>query len=172
MNKKAISPVIGSVILIVIVIAAGVSVWIFTENLIEDEIDDTSACFNIFEKVKLNDRYTCYNTNSNKLDLSLEVGDVDLEELIIVISGDRKSETIKIEEEDKVISSFYPYGKSNGDKVSLPTENSGETYTLEVLERGFSGKPDAIEVYPVIDGTKCEKSDSINEIESCFSLAN
>ena len=49
------------------------------------------------------------------------------------------------------------------DLIKLPGKNSGLTY----ISTEFSSTPDSVKITPVIDGNKCEVSDSVLEIYSC-----
>ncbi|MBL7059347.1 hypothetical protein ISS08_02755, partial [Candidatus Pacearchaeota archaeon] len=59
-NKKGMSVIVGSMILILLVIVTGLVVWNIVSNLIDEELGDVESCFGVFEQVTLNERYTCY----------------------------------------------------------------------------------------------------------------
>lgn len=174
MFKRAISPVIATVIMIAIVIVGGITVWVFINDLLEENIEETEACFGIFDKVQINERYTCFDSANEELDVSIAVGEVDLSSLIISVSGNRKTLSYELGEGPaKVVTNIYPYGGSEGDAVNLTGADSGATYSINLdSETGadMEGGVDSVEIYPSVKGKKCGKTDSMTEVESCLAL--
>jgi flagellin-like protein len=165
MNNKGISGVVATVIMIALVLAAVAIVWGVVTNLISTQLEESGSCFNIFGKLTLNSAYTCYNTSNNEFLFSIGIGDIDIEKVVVSISaqGTTKSYTLTGTEADIGLLS-YP-GRNN--LVKIPDKNGGLTY----ITSEFASKPDSIRISPVIAGTQCEVSDSIQNIESCSLLA-
>lgn len=86
-NKKAISGVIAAVIMIAVVMAAVIIVWGAVIPMVREQLKGTESCFGIFEKVTINSMYTCYNSSSNSFQFSINIGDIDVEKVIVSISG-------------------------------------------------------------------------------------
>lgn len=107
--KKALSTVISVVLLTVLVIVSTAIVWGIVKNLIEDKIGESEACFGVFDKVILDDYYTCYNYTSKELHIAVDRGDIELDELIISISGEGKSETVKITPTSSLVTCMKNY---------------------------------------------------------------
>ena len=164
-NKKGLSGVIAAVILIALVITAIAIVWVFVGNLVEEKLEGSGSCMDIFGKVSLNNRYTCYDFSSNEARFSISIGDIDVNEVLVSISGDGTTKSFKITNEEKQIDDLvnYPDGSAI---IKLPGKNAGLTYTAT----GFLNQPDLIEIAPIIKGKKCGVSDSLSEIDSCLSL--
>ena len=59
-NKKGVSGIVATVIMIALVIAIGGVVWAVVNNLVSEQLDDAGSCFNIFEEVSFNNQYTCW----------------------------------------------------------------------------------------------------------------
>lgn len=166
MKKRGMSMIISAVIMILLVLIAMGLVWVAVKNIVDEGVGETESCFGIFGKVDINDRYTCYNSSSGEVQFSVDIGDIDVEKVIVSISTIGGSSSIEIYE-----GAVYPNVKDyNGDYnlgISFPGKNSGRTYVAS----GFSQKVDSIMIAPVINGRMCDSSDSTNEIYDCLLIA-
>ncbi|MFH1310901.1 MAG: hypothetical protein ABIH65_00665 [Nanoarchaeota archaeon] len=169
-NKKGVSDIIATVILIALVMAVTGIVWIVVNNFIKDQTGDAGACFGLFEKVTFNDRYICYDSDSDELQFSINVGDVDVDAILVGVSGKEAGVSFKLKKEPSAVSNVYMYPDHNT-MVRSPGPNSGLTYFFDIVEAGLSEEPDVIQISPVIDGKQCEVSDLITEIDNCAILA-
>lgn len=164
-NRKGLSSIVTTVILIALSLAGVVIVWGFVNNFINDEIGSSQSCFGNYDKVKLNKQYTCYEAlegGGYNLRFSLSVGDIDVDKVTVLVSSESAVKSYVITNENQTISGLtkYPSGISS---VTLPEKNSGISYRAT----GFDSKIDSIEIAPTIDGNLCEVSDSFAEIDNC-----
>lgn len=162
MNSKGISGIIATVLLIALTLAVVAIVWGVVTNLVSEKLDEAGSCFDIFEKVELNPTYTCYNTSNGEFLFSISVGDINLESIVVLVSGQgtTKSYTLTKEVNTGLGLLRYPQRDAN---VKMPGNNSGLTY----ISDEFESKPDSIRISPVIGGTQCDVVDSILTIERC-----
>ncbi len=168
MKKRGLSAVISAIIMIALTIAAIAIVWAFVDQLIKAQKDRTTSCSNIYGKITINNRYTCYNSSSKEFKFSVKIGDIDIDELLVSISGDMNSKSFKLDNEEKSIAALK--NTIGGSLVKLPGKNGGSTYIYNMTGGGFSGKPDSIELAPIINEKQCEVSDSSSEIDDCLLL--
>jgi len=159
-KKRGLSGVITTIILIALVLAAVAIVWVTVNNLLTDRLSAAESCMNIFEKVEINDLYTCYDDPNFQFSISIK--DIIVDEVIVSVSGGGATKSYTLTNEEQSISGLGPYPSGSGN-VKLPGKNSGSTY----VSSDFSSTPDSIKVAPVIDGNQCEVSDSVVEIYSC-----
>src|SRR3989344_5177152 len=61
-NKKGLSQVVTTVILIALALAAVAVVWVVVNNLVNKKLSEAGTCADIIDKVELNSMYSCYNT--------------------------------------------------------------------------------------------------------------
>ncbi|MHA1988097.1 MAG: hypothetical protein ACW98D_15790 [Promethearchaeota archaeon] len=160
-NHKAVSGVIVAVIMIALVMAATVIVWTVVNNLIKGKLGNVESCFGIFEKITINSRYTCYNDTSKEFQFSINIGDIDVDKVIVSISREGTTNSFEI---PSATSGLVNYPSGSGD-VILPGKNSGLTYIYSVAQ-----SPDLIKIAPIINGKQCEVSDLLLEIDDCSSL--
>ena len=87
-NRKGISGVITAVIMIALVLVAAVIVWVVVRNIVQGQLTGVESCFGVYGKVTINNRYTCYNSSSNKFQFSVNIGDIDVSAVLVSISGE------------------------------------------------------------------------------------
>ena len=174
-NKKAVSGVITTVLLIALSLVAIGVVWGVVNSLISEKTDNVEACIGNFDKVELNGRYICYNTSAEELQVSINIGDIkSVNKVIIYVEGDGSTSSFELTDTDTAYTNVknYPAGSYGDANVKLPGKNSGKTYvvnTTALLGSGIS--PDSIKILPFIGGQECQASDVVNEIISCDLLA-
>ena len=90
MNKRGISTIIGTIIMVALVMAAGAIIWGVISSSIEKQTESTQSCFNTFGKISIDGRYTCYDDDtpgSEFFQFSITRGDIDLQEIVVLISS-------------------------------------------------------------------------------------
>lgn len=183
MEKKAISGVIAAVLMIALVMASISIVWVVVNNIVEDKLSEAGSCFDVFDKIEIDDRYTCYTMKEdgsdsegktiyvpNELNFSISVGDIDVQEILVSISSSGKAESFNLKPgfTDPNVKS---YGNNYGDQINFPGKNSGQTYSFN-LDRVDMGKPTSIQIAPIIGGNTCEVADSLQFIDNCLALVD
>jgi len=169
LNRKAISGVIAAVILIALTVGIISIVWVVVNNLVTTELEGAQSCFGVFEKVTINNQYTCYDSSSNMFQFSISVGDLEAEEVLVSISGEGQSKSFKITNTASIIDNVLNY--TGGQSIILPKTNSGLTYVYDLTAGGFSSSPDKVEIAPIINKKQCGVSDSLSDIENCLLLS-
>lgn len=167
MKKKGLSAVVATLMLVLLAIALVGILWGVISNLVSDKLGATQSCLDVFEKVTLNDQYTCYNRTSKETRFSISIANIEVDEVIVSISAEGQTKSLKITNENKTISNLKPYKGNYGENVTLPDKNAGLTYVYNMTGVGFSEEPDSIKIAPTIKGTQCDVSDSILEIWYC-----
>jgi hypothetical protein len=163
-NSKGISGVVAAVLMIALVMVIAVIVWVVVRNIVQSQIGSVESCFEVYDKVTLNNRYTCYNSNTGEFQFSIKIADIDVDKVIISVSseGSTNSYTLTNEDQQDIELTLYP----SGGEIKLPKRNAGLTYVTDI-----STKPDLIQIAPVVNGQQCEVSDSLSEIDDCSTLA-
>lgn len=169
-SKKGLSLVISTLLIILLVLLATAIVWRVVTKMINSQIDESEACFGIFDKVKLNLEYTCYNSTSKELQFSIDLGDVEVDSVLVSVFTKEKSKSFEITTEETQIENLKNYDGSNN--IKLPEKNAGLTYFYDLSGAGFSEWPKNIEIAPIVNKNQCEVSDSLNEIDDCVIFNN
>jgi hypothetical protein len=171
-NKKSLSSVIATVLLILLVTAAMAIVWVFVNNIIKNRTEGTQSCFDVesSEKVTLNGYYTCSNLTKGEVQFSINIGDAEIDSLVISILVNGNSKSFTLTNNDSAVTNLRPYNGTAGDLVKLPGKNEGKTYVASGF--GAAEKVDWIKIAPVIDKKQCDASDSTYNVVDCSLLAN
>lgn len=177
-SKKGISGVITAVIMIALVIAATSIIWTIVNNLVRDKLEEAGSCFDAFEKVNINNRYTCYNITNpasgdpNELHVSIGVEDISLTAILVSIA-DKEGNSKSFKLSDTALTENYlkDSGGTYGEPVLMPEKNSGKTYILNTDLLGI-GYPSLIQVAPVSGGKQCEVADALAQIDDCKALVS
>jgi hypothetical protein len=164
-QRKALSTVLATVIIVGITVAMGAIIWGVVSNLVEKNLEESQACFGILDQVKLNKDYTCYNQTSDKLQFSLIVGDIDINGILVSVAFGGRSQSATLNDSIQNLANIKNY-PSGSDGVKIPDKNAGLTY----LFSGITSKPLSISIIPIIGGEQCGSTDTLHEIDDCTSL--
>ncbi len=164
-NIKGISSIIATLLLIVLTIVLIVVVWTVVNNLVKDKISQSSACFGNFEKVTLNDLYSCYNSSSNQMQFSLNIGDIEVDSVVVSVSSPAESKSFTITNDLQTVAGVKYL--SGATLIKLPGKNSAITYLFDWTG---SGTPNSVQIAPIISTQQCSVSDSITTIDNCALL--
>jgi len=164
-SKRSQSGVIGAVLLILIVIVTAMVVMSFVVPFVKKQLEGTGG-LEVIGKIEItnNLQYTCYN--STNMSLQIHYGDIEnlTQGFQVTINSEGSSKSFDI------ISGTTADNISMLDgteKLILPGKNEERTYVLE----GIDTIPDSIEIYPIlINGDRCEASDSLTSISTCSAL--
>lgn len=167
-NKKGLSQILATMMIIIMVLVAASIVFSVVRNLISGELESSESCFGNFGEVTINRQYTCNDFDLNEVRFLINVGEVDLDGLLVSISGNSGTKSFKITNE--AISFVKTYNGLYGDVINPPKENSGLTYIVNLNEIGIESA-DSITIAPIIKGTQCEVSDLLSRIDNCKLLA-
>jgi flagellin-like protein len=161
--KKGVSGIITTVVLIALALAIVAVVWVVVKNIVEGRVAHSEACFDVFEKVRINEIYTCWDSEANQFQFSISIGDIEVDEILIAIGSEAMQKSIRITSGGGTVEGVSNY-RGDSNIIKTPGKNAGLTY----IYSGTATKPDYIEIAPVVDGKQCDISDSLYEIESCY----
>lgn len=160
-NKKAMSQVIGAVLMIALAVGLVAAVWGIINSFVSERLDKTGSCYSIIGKTHLNPDYTCYNASGNYFQVSVTFDEVELDSIFLAIVTEDSSEVFQLTNESKTMENIRPY---NGEEteVSMPKPESGKTYIID-----SENKPSRVQIAPRTGGTTCDVSDTIDSIATC-----
>ena len=166
-SKRGLSTVIASLLLILLTIALVGIIWTAVTKLVNTEIDK-SDCLDSVGKVNLNHQYICYNGTSKELMFSISLGDIEVEEVAVAVSGGGIQKSFMIKDENSTINYLRPLIGVGA--VALPEKNSGTSYFYNIIAAGFPEDPDSLAISPKIGGNLCSPTDSADEITPCYAM--
>ncbi len=170
-NKKGLSQVIGTLIMITMVIVLITIVWVAVNKMTNKAVEDSESCFDIAGKANINNAYTCWRDSANpkELQFSISLGDINPGAVLVSVStiSTKKSYTINSDGTSTYTSvANYAISPSYGGELTGLTANSGQTY----ITRDFEiVKPDSVELFLIFGEKQCSASDVLYEIDDCSS---
>lgn len=165
--KKGMSQIIATMIMVMLVIVVSAIVFNFVSNLTNERIKSSEACFGNYGKITIDNRYTCYNSTSNEVQVFISVGDISVDSFLVSVSANSGAKSFEIKDGD---SNFIrEYSGNYGGSISVPGKNSGKTYIINLDTLGLSNAK-SVSIAPVIGGNQCEVSDSVGQIDNCLLL--
>src|SRR3989344_4987590 len=178
-NKKSLSTVIATVLLILIVLGLFAVIWIGVKSYINSNIHKTQSCSRSnLDKITLVNDFTCFDTTNNVLFFRAEVGDVEIDRLLVSLEGGGSKRSFEIENLKQscvggnCLKNFVncPGSSPSGtDNLNLK-KNVGQSYfVVGSLLPLPDNKPDSIRISPIISNEQCAPSDEISGIPDCVS---
>lgn len=165
-NSKGLSTVVATILMVAITVFTVAIVWAVINNLVEERTENTASCFNSLGEVTINNRFTCYNSSSNELQFSIDVGDFDVDGILVGVSVNGSGETWTFNSTSRSINNLRLYSGSTS--IVAPSKNGGQTYIFDLGSGGYNEVPTSLRVAAVVDGTNCEISDSVTEFSTCI----
>lgn len=167
-NKRGISEIIITLIMIGLVLVATAIVWGAVNGVIKGKIDSSKSCFGNFGKVAIEKKYTCYDSGPpKKVRVSISVGDVDIEGVLVSISNQDETKSFKLTDTEQITEDVTYYRFTPPEGVKIPEKNSGKTYNY-TWNPAFA--PKSIQIAPIINGNQCDVSDTLSSIDNCVML--
>lgn len=167
MNKKGLSAIIITLILISLSLVIVVVVWNVVNNLVNEKLEKAGSCFNVFEKAELNRQYTCYKS-SGEIWVSINIGESEIDSIVVSISANGEGKSFTITNEEKTIPNVANYNSEGFgiDLIKLPGKNGGATYVYD-WGSTLMEEPDSVQIIPTIGGNQCEVSDTVSTFDNC-----
>lgn len=162
-NKKALSQVVTTVLLILLSLAMIAGVWQVINNFVLNKLEGTQSCFDTIDKLELNTDYTCYNATSDQTLVSISVKDVEKEQiksLLVAITFEESSQVFTLKDYVQDIPNFINYNGSAG--VVIPNPESGKTFIAQI-----SGRPLKVEIAPNAGKKQCDVVSRVEPLPLC-----
>ena len=106
MKKKGLSDVISTVLLITLTVVLIGVVWVIVGGIVKDKTIAGTSCLDLFEKVKLNEEFTCYDAGTNTLRVSVDITDLDVDGILFSVSDLIKSKSFEIKKNPQMSTEF------------------------------------------------------------------
>ncbi len=142
-NKKAISAVIATVLIILITVAAITIIWAAIIPLINKQLSSGTNCLDAVAQVQIvsDEGYTCKNLTATTKYLQLQIShgakDFTLADVQVLVSSGGVTKTLTL------------MNNATG-TVVLPDANEAKVYTLNIADTTFLTNADKVEIAPVI----------------------
>lgn len=148
-SKKGLSAVVAVMILVLLVLAGIGILWGVLKKTVDEGLDEAKSCYDIIGKTGVNSEYTCYNPIEDRMNVSIEIGDIKIDSLFIVLGYEESALSFELTNEPIEIDGLLNYDGSG--LIKLPNKNAGATYiATNIIEM-----PLQIELAPMINDNLC-----------------
>lgn len=161
-NKKGLSQVIGTLLMVLLTIAAIATVWGVINSFVSTELEGTGACYDVYDKVSLNSLYTCYNITANQTYVSIEIKDIEVDSILVAVEYGGEASPFELTNKNVNIPNVFNYPLLTP-SVKMPGRESGKTYIVNI-----TGVPLGVTIAPKINGKQCDASSTISNVPTCL----
>lgn len=156
--KRGVSPVIATVLLLVISVILVAIIAAFLVPFVRDSVDQSSDCFKVLNKVRLvQTEYSCYTEGANaSTGFSVQVDNVDISGFTAILYAQGRAEPFDIlrgttggQQGIRMLEGLY------GGPLEVPLSGGLRTYVAK-------GTYTKVEVAPILESGTCEKTPAIN----------
>ncbi len=159
-KKRGLSPVIATVLLLVITVVAAGLIATFVVPFVKDSLSGSRECFDVLGDLSFSETpYNCFYFDQaglvNRTGFSVKVEGKDIAGFKVVLQSGGNSDGFEIIN-GATLSSIRMLGGTYGGVLAVPQGGGIRTY---VADRGY----DRLEIYPIVAGDKkCDLADDIN----------
>ena len=161
MNKKGISAIVATVLIILITVAAVTIIWAAIIPMISENLDKATRCGDATSQLTLKEDYTCWNGENMSVQVSRGSGPFDLADIKVILSIDGNDENYMVLDNAGAGTSTRGYTEAD-----FPEINENKVFVMNNTNR-----PDTVRVTPVIVSgqvlTECEASGRIITVRNC-----
>ena len=163
-NKKSLSEVISTVLLVLVAVVAVVIIIGFVVPFVNEQLSK-GDCIKVAGEIRLvnSPQYTCYNSSNHVMLVQVHLGDIlDKIKGFSIILGGASSKAIEITNNTHV-TGVTMYGAAGN--LLIPGKNEEITYRIESVDV----KPDSVGLSPILNnGHSCDISDISPTVVNCF----
>ena len=165
MRRRGISPVVASVLLLIITVTAAALIMSFVLPFIKGELNDGGSCLEVLEGIEFGEsEFNCFDSTIDKTGFSVKINKDEVDGFRISLvdsSGSSIVHSVDSDNKGTVISGLRMVGSAPGGYIDLPDIGGQRSYVAT------SGAYERAEIAPVLKGGDvCNVADSI-DFESC-----
>lgn len=150
-NKKAISAVVATVLIILITVAAVTILWASIIPMITNKLSAGTICLDAVSQVSLIDSgYTCRNPNNISIQIKHGAKDINLKDIQILMSEGGNTVSYSL------INSTTTIVPSAMTSSKLPGPNEEKTYIISTV--GIAGNVSKVAIAPVVIKGKMQRT--------------
>lgn len=164
LSRKAVSPVVATVLLLVLTIVIAGVVFSVVIPFVNDKLGDSKECLDTFEGVEFPEsKFNCYNVTSSETGFSVRLNKEGISAVKVALTDSNgNSDVYDIYE--GVTSTLRQLGGNLGEPLTFPSVSGQRTYVAS----GVYSKAEISAVTP--SGDVCSLADIV-EFEPCYEVA-
>ncbi|MCK5449261.1 hypothetical protein KAI32_00170 [Candidatus Pacearchaeota archaeon] len=144
-NKKGISAVVATVLIILITVAAITIVWAAIIPMINNQLDQGTLCLDAVSQLSLMDAgYTCVDGNELSLQIKKGATNFELADIQVLISSGGNVESFSL------LNDTTTLVPASITLAHLPDANEEKVYRINVADIIAGGTIDSVKIAPVV----------------------
>ncbi|MEK6909156.1 MAG: archaellin/type IV pilin N-terminal domain-containing protein [Nanoarchaeota archaeon] len=161
MFRKAVSPVVATVLLLVLTIIIGGIVFSVVIPFVNDKLGDSKDCLDTFEGVEFPEsRFNCYDSNSSETGFSVKINKEKISKVKVGLINNNGNSDVYDIYNGSTVSNLRVLGANPDDPLTFPSVGGQRTYvTTGVYQKAEISALTA-------SGEVCSVADTI-EFEPC-----
>jgi FlaG/FlaF family flagellin (archaellin) len=151
-NKKAISAIVATVLIILITVAAVTVIWAAVLPMITGKLESSQVCSEAVSQVRLLDEgYTCRSSDGNNVSIQIKhlAKEFDLADVQVLVSSGGDSTTFEL---SNATTTLVPTGAN----IPFPGINEEKVYIINTSL--ISGTIEEVQIAPVVAIGNSEKT--------------
>jgi len=161
LNKKAISPIIATILLILLSVAAVLLIANIIVPFVRNTLDENKMCFDASDQIKIDTEsdYTCYLENAEGdfvVNVTIQRGtkEIEIDGFLIGVSGEAIGKSYEVKAGESTDVEMLD-GSTN---LELPGKGGSRTYSITIPKTEI---PDigSILIAPIVNDKTCKESD-------------
>jgi|WetSurMetagenome_2_1015567.scaffolds.fasta_scaffold70376_3 flagellin-like protein len=138
MEKKAVSEIIATVLLVLITVVAVSLVAVFLVPFIKDKMKE-KECYDAIDKLTIeNGKYTCFNDTETRIMVKRSInGDLEIQGIIVSLRQNSSSSVYKIYNNSET-DGVKMWGSGN---IKIPGPGGAQTYVFNIVSNYVSIAP-------------------------------
>jgi len=157
-SKRGISPVVASVLLIMIAVVTATLIAVFLIPFVQNRLGEGKGCFEILGDASFYDTpYSCYSETEELTGFSVSINSDKINGFVLLAIKKGTSDRISIinGSTNQKLKMLGDDNNGFGNEIVLPENGGVRTYV-------YNGTVDSLELYPILDdGTQCDKNDQL-----------
>ncbi len=161
MKKRGVSPVIATVLLIMITVIVASLIAYFVIPFVNKGLDEGKTCFDVLGELEAyNSGYNCYYTNTTmeRTGFSISVSNDKITGFVANIVSAGSADSIRIYD-GTLSENLRMLGSDFNQAMDFPETGGVRTYV-------YKGKADVVEIYALVGEDVCDLSDTI-QLKQC-----
>jgi len=132
MDKKGVSPVIATVLLLVLTIVIGGIIFSVVIPFVKDSLGDSKVCLDVLQGVEFPEsKFNCYNITSpallNKTGFSIKLNKEGISGFrVALIDSDGSSDVKNIKKDTSIVEGLRMVGKASNVPIEFPPSVGGQ----------------------------------------------
>ena len=143
MNRKGISAIVATVLIILITVAAVTIIWAAIIPMINNQLDRGIVCLDAVQQITIKEGgYTCRNNDTVSVQIKRGSGDMNLADVEVLLSSAGSTTSFSL------IDPTTTTSPASMSVALLPGGNEEKTYLISTAS--ITGDVDKVEIAPVI----------------------